>query len=148
MYDYPAFMQDIIVTASVIIPASELSVSTSKASGPGGQHVNTTNSRVTLRYCPATSQALTDAQKERVQDILQHRLTKEGELLISCDTGRSQCKNRDEACGRLAALLRAALVPKKARRATRPTKASKLRRLNTKKARGNVKKMRRAVRDE
>ena len=141
-------MQDLIVNQYITIPARELHISTSRASGPGGQHVNTTSSRVTLRFCLSHSQALSSDQKTRIANTLASRLTKNGELLVSCATSRSQHKNQQEACDRLAALLRSGLAVRTPRKKTKPSKASQARRLEQKKARSQTKKLRRTIRDE
>lgn len=134
--------EDLIVNARVTIPATELEFTATRASGPGGQHVNTSDTRVQLRWNAVASLALTELQRQRVLAALASRLTTGGDLLLACDTHRSQRRNRDEVSGRLAALLRAALVPPRPRRATRPTASSRQKRLDQKKRHGAVKRTR------
>jgi ribosome-associated protein len=133
---------DLIVNARVTIPAAELEFTATRASGPGGQHVNTSDTRIQLRWNAVESQALTDLQRQRVLAALASRLTTAGDLILACDTHRSQRRNRDEVAGRLAALLRAALVPPRPRRPTRPTASSRQKRLDQKKRHGAVKRTR------
>ncbi|MBM4130923.1 aminoacyl-tRNA hydrolase [bacterium] len=133
---------DLVINARVTIPAGELEFTASRASGPGGQHVNTADTRVQLRWNVAASQALSEAQRQRLLAVLAPRLTEGGDLLLACATHRSQRRNRDEAAARLAELVRRALVPPRPRRPTRPTAASRLKRLEGKKRRGAVKRAR------
>ena len=126
----------------LVVPAGELIERFSHASGPGGQGVNTADSRVQLSLNLATTTALNDKQRERALSVLGDRLT--GTLLtITAAEHRSQRRNRTAARERLAHVLRAALTPPTPRRATKPTRASKLRRLADKKRRGEVKARRR-----
>ena len=126
----------------LVVPAGELIGRFSHASGPGGQGVNTADSRVQLSLNLATTTALNDKQRERALSVLGDRLT--GTLLtITAAEHRSQRRNRAAARERLAHVLRAALTPPTPRRATKPTRASKLRRLADKKRRGEVKARRR-----
>ena len=124
------------------VPAAELSEQFSHASGPGGQGVNTADSRVQLSLNLATTTALNDKQRKRALSVLGDRLT--GTLLtITVAEHRSQRRNRAAARERLAEVLRSALVPPVPRRATKPTRGSKLRRLADKKRRSEVKARRR-----
>lgn len=133
---------DLIVNARVTIPAAELEFTATRASGPGGQHVNTSDTRIQLRWNVVASSALGETQRRRVLAALASRLTTDGDLLLSCDTHRSQRRNREEVAGRLAALLRRALVPPRPRKPTRPTAASRERRIEQKKRRGSIKRAR------
>lgn len=120
------------------VPASEIVEQFSRASGPGGQGVNTTDSRVQLSLDLGTTTALSDVQRRRVIDRLATRLS--GTVLtISASEQRSQRQNRVAARERLALLLRDAVVPPLARRATRPTKGSQHRRLEGKRQRSATK---------
>jgi ribosome-associated protein len=130
------------VRRGLLIPEDELRTSISRSGGPGGQHVNKTSSRVTLRWSVTNSRVLSDAQRARLLKALAARLTQDGELIVHVDTERSQSRNREESRERLARLVRAALTVRKARRATRPTKASKTRRLQSKQKRSVTKRMR------
>lgn len=126
----------------LVVPAAELLEQFSRSSGPGGQGVNTTDSRVQLRIDLATTTALTDAQRARVLARLAPRLA--GTVLtISASEHRSQRDNRIAARERLAALLREAVMPEVARRATRPTRGSQRRRLEAKGRRAETKRGRR-----
>jgi ribosome-associated protein len=129
------------------VPAAELSEQFSHASGPGGQGVNTTDSRVQLSLDLATTSALDEAQRARVLERLAHR-TAGTVLTIAAAEQRSQRQNRRAARERLAALLREAIAPEIPRRATRPTKGSRRRRLEAKRRRSDLKQTRRTPRDQ
>jgi len=132
------------------LPASELQERFSRSSGPGGQGVNTTDSRVELRWSVVGSPALaqvSEAQRLRVESALQDRLVA-GELIVVASEHRSQRQNRVAARNRLAEALRQALLPPPPpRRATRPTRGSQRRRLESKRQRGSTKAGRGQVRD-
>ncbi|MFC0672969.1 alternative ribosome rescue aminoacyl-tRNA hydrolase ArfB [Brachybacterium hainanense] len=141
-------MDDLIVSPGpgaphgMRIPAAELEETFSHASGPGGQGVNTSDSRVQLRLDLATTTALDATQRERALAALGRRL--DGTVLaVAAAEHRSQRRNRIAARERLAALLREAVMPAPVRRATRPTRGSQRRRLAAKKRRGEVKQGRR-----
>ena len=126
----------------LVVPAGELVERFSHASGPGGQGVNTADSRVQLSLDLGATSALTDRQRERALRELGDRLT--GSVLtVTASENRSQRRNRAAARERLAHVLRSALTPPTPRRATKPTRASKLRRLADKKRRAEVKARRR-----
>ena len=126
----------------LVVPAGELIERFSHASGPGGQGVNTADSRVQLSLDLATTTALNDKQRERALCELDDRLS--GTVLTTTAAEhRSQRRNRTAARERLAEVLRSALVPPVPRRATKPTRASKLRRLDAKKRRSEIKARRR-----
>ncbi len=139
---------DLVINNGVTIPADELTYAASRSSGPGGQHVNTRTPASSCAGTPAESRALTDAQRARVLRALASRLTDAGEIILASDAHRSQRRNRDEVRQRLAQLVREALVPPKPRKRTRPTRASKQRRVDEKKKRGQIKKRRGKVRGE
>ena len=126
----------------LVVPAGELIERFSHASGPGGQGVNTADSRVQLSLDLATTTALNDKQRERALSVLGDRLSGTA-LTITAAEHRSQRRNRAAARERLAHVLRAALTPPTPRRATKPTRASKLRRLADKKRRSEIKARRR-----
>ncbi len=130
------------ISASIDIPESELTERFLRADGPGGQHVNRTESAVELRFGVARSPSLPDAVRERVLARRDRRLTAEGVLVIQARRFRDQARNRDDARARLAGIIRASLAPPKRRVATRPPRASKERRLAGKKLRGSVKRKR------
>ena len=123
----------------LVIPASELVERFSRSSGPGGQGVNTTDSRVELLFEPATSAALDDVQRERLALALADRLVA-GRISVVASEHRAQLRNRSAARDRLLELLRTALAPPPAaRRPTKPTKGSQRRRLESKKRRSDLK---------
>ena len=126
----------------LVVPAGELTERFSHASGPGGQGVNTADSRVQLSLDLATTTALNDKQRERALQELGDRLS--GTVLtVTAAEHRSQRRNRAAARERLAEVLRSALIPPVPRRATKPTRGSKLRRLADKRRRSEVKARRR-----
>jgi ribosome-associated protein len=139
--------EDLAVARGVVIPASELEVRTSRAGGPGGQHVNTTESKVELRWDVRRTSALSDVQRERVLEALAHRITDDGILVLQGSEHRSQHRNREAVLARLRALVADALVPTRERRATRPTRSSQRRRMDDKRERGETKKLRRPPED-
>jgi ribosome-associated protein len=126
----------------VRLPESELSWRFSRSSGPGGQHVNTTETRVEVLWSPADSAVLTDDQKSRVAARLRGRLV-DGRISVIASTHRSQLRNREDAWQRLEELVTEALKPVKGRRKTRPTRGSVERRLDAKKRRSQIKRDRR-----
>jgi ribosome-associated protein len=130
------------ITPSLAIADSELVERFVRSSGPGGQNVNKVSTAVELRFDVANSPSLPDALRARLLARRDRRLTDEGVLVISAQRFRTQDRNREDARDRLAEVVRAALhVPKK-RVATKPTRASKERRLTGKKERSGVKKTR------
>ena len=142
----PALRDVLKVTAHVSIPRSELEVRATRSSGPGGQHVNTSSTRIELRWQPIASVVLSESQRERVVAALASRLDGQGWLRLTSSEHRSQLKNREAAESRLVSIVKAALFVPKVRRPTKPTHASKTRRLNTKSKRSDVKEQRRRVR--
>jgi ribosome-associated protein len=139
----PRLPASIEVNERVRIPAHEIELSYARSGGPGGQHVNKTSSKVLLRWSPATSEALSDADRARLLEKLAPRLTEDGELLITSERHREQSRNVDDAVAKLVDVLRAALRRQRKRRKTKPTQASKRRRLDAKKRRGDTKRTRR-----
>lgn len=129
---------DLVVREDVVIPGRELVVSASRAGGPGGQHVNKTNSKVTLRWNFRDSIALTHEQKL----LLANKLGDSHELVVQVDTERSQYRNRQLARERLADAVRMALHKPKKRFATKPKKGAIERRVANKKARSTLKQQR------
>jgi ribosome-associated protein len=130
------------VTVHLAIPESELVERFMRADGPGGQHVNRTESAVELRFDAAQSPSLPDDVRARLLARHDRRLTADGVVVIQARRFRDQARNRDDARDRLAELIRAALVAPKKRVATRPTRASKERRLTGKIKRGQIKRTR------
>lgn len=121
------------VTETVAIPRGELEARASRAGGAGGQHVNTSSTRVELRWNVATSRALDDATRSRVMAKLATRIDGHGVLRVVASKRRSQLQNREQAEVRLVELVREAMATPKPRRKTKPTRASKERRLESKK---------------
>ena len=135
-------MEPIVVAPGTAIPASALVFRTSRSGGPGGQHVNTSSTRVELVFdtaCPV----LGGWQRARIREQLANRIDQEGLLHVVCQTHRSQLQNRMAVVVRFRKLLQSALKPRKRRRATRPTLASRARRLDAKRKRGQRKQNRR-----
>lgn len=132
-------MPRIAITRSIWIDSGELVESFTRASGPGGQHVNTTDSAVLLRFDVVASPGLPEAVKHRLAVLAGSRLTKDGVLTLRADASRSQEMNRREVRERLFELIREATIVPKKRRATKPTKASQVRRVDAKKGRSQVK---------
>ena len=130
------------VTDHIALDESELDESFIRASGPGGQNVNKLATAVQLRFDVRRSPSLSDEVRARLERLAGRRLTREGVLVITAQTHRTQERNRADALDRLLELIRAAAVRPVPRRATRPTKASKKRRLESKKRRGNIKALR------
>lgn len=127
---------------SVVIPPNELNWRFSRASGPGGQHVNTSSTAAELRFDVAGSDALPPAMKARALERLGGRLVG-GVLIVRAASERSQRRNREEALARLRSiLLEATAPPPRPRRATRPTRGSQERRLRAKAQRGQIKRLR------
>ncbi len=134
--------------SGLVIPAAELVERFSRSSGPGGQSVNTADSRVELEYDVAGSTALSQAQRDRALANLASRLV-DGKLVIDASEHRSQHRNRVAARERLADLLRSALAPPPPpRRPTKPSRRARQRRLDAKRQRGETKALRGRVRGE
>uniref|UniRef100_UPI003F69169B alternative ribosome rescue aminoacyl-tRNA hydrolase ArfB n=1 Tax=Paractinoplanes polyasparticus TaxID=2856853 RepID=UPI003F69169B len=137
-------LEDIRVNDRLTIPAAEVAWRFSRSSGPGGQGVNTTDSRVELSWDLTGSPTLPTALKERAVDRLGHRLVN-GVLTVTASEHRSQLRNREAAAARLAGLVASAIAaPPRVRRATRPSRGSVERRIAEKKRRGETKRNRRS----
>lgn len=136
------------INGRVAIPRSELLIQVSRSGGPGGQHVNTSSTRVEVRWNLDQTKALTPDDRARVREKLGARVDADGTLRVVSSESRSQRRNRDLAEGRLAELVRRALVIPKARRATKPHKGAREARLQEKREHSNRKKTRRWIPDD
>jgi len=136
------------VTRSIAIDERELEESFTRASGPGGQHVNTTDSAVMLRFDVWGSPNLPDLVKQRLTVLAGSRLSKEGVLTLRGESGRSQELNRREVRERLVALVHDATIIPKTRRPTKPSRTAKAKRVDEKKGRSAVKAGRGRVRED
>jgi ribosome-associated protein len=133
---------DIRVTPELTISRQELEYRATRSGGPGGQHVNTSSTRIELTWDVANSPGLSDAQRERLLDKLAARMDSSGVLRITESGSRSQLQNKETATARLAEVVAAALHVPKPRKKTRPPKASREKRLQSKRRRSEVKKLR------
>jgi ribosome-associated protein len=131
------------VTDHIALDESELSESFIRASGPGGQNVNKLATAVQLRFDVRRSPSLPDDVRARLERLAGRRLTNDGVVVITAQSHRTQERNRADALDRLVALIRQAAVRPVPRRPTKPTKASRRRRLESKKRRGGIKALRR-----
>ncbi len=130
---------DLTIEAGVVLPARELRVCYARSSGPGGQRVNKVNTKVQLRWAFENSRVLDDEARQRLREANPGRVTRRGELSVECDSHASRERNLTVARERLATLIRASRVRPLKRRATRPSRASKNRRLRDKKQRSTLK---------
>lgn len=134
----------LVLSSQLVIPDEELEWKFIRSSGPGGQNVNKVASAAQLKFLLTRNTSLTPAVKARLRRLAGQRLTEGGDLLFKSMSERSQEQNRRAALERLEDLIRAALVEPKIRKKTRPTRASKERRIESKKRRGTAKRERRA----
>ena len=130
------------ITRNIVIPDDEISLEFVRASGPGGQNVNKVSMAVQLRFDAAGTESLAPEVKERLLKIAGNRATDEGVVIIEAKRFRSQEKNRKDAIDRLTEMVRKAAVKPTPRRKTRPTAASREKRLSQKKRRSEVKRLR------
>lgn len=138
-------MEDLPIKAGLVIPGDRLELSVARSGGPGGQHVNKTNSKVVLRLDLEASQVFSEAQLARLRERIPPRyLAQEGRVLIlTSSEERDQGRNRDACRARLASVIKAALARPKTRRKTKPSRGAQERRLKTKQERGERKAQRR-----
>jgi ribosome-associated protein len=136
-------VDDLRVRRGLVIPAGELRASASRSSGPGGQHVNKSNTRVTLRWNIETSEALSDRQRALLRSRLDHRLTRSGELLLHAGRARSRARNLERARERLAEIVLDGLATARTRIATKASAGARKRQVQQKKLRSAVKSQRR-----
>jgi ribosome-associated protein len=134
----------LLIEPGLVIPPAELEVRATKSGGPGGQHVNTSSTRIELLWSLARSRVVTDEQRERLRTRLAARLDSEGNVRVVASDTRSQRQNRMLAEERLAVMVRRALAVQKRRRKTAPTRSAVERRLEAKHLRSRRKKERRA----
>ena len=131
------------VTPALAIPRAELEFRATRAGGAGGQHVNTSSTRIELFWSPGRSAVLSEEERARLSERLASRIDGEGWLRVVSSARRSQEQNREAAEHRLAELVRGALVIRKRRRPTKPSRAAKEARLAQKRKRGETKRRRR-----
>ena len=133
---------DLFIKSGITIPEEELEITASRSGGAGGQHVNKTDTKITIRWNIKNSVALTEEQKLRILEKLGSRITEDGDLLVHNSESLSQQQNKKNALNNLAAVIRGALQVQKKRIATKISKALKEARLKTKSHRGEIKKLR------
>lgn len=134
---------DLPITPQLIIPDAELRLSFARSGGPGGQNVNKVSSKAVLHFDALTSPSLPPDVRERFLKRFASRVTNAGEIVIHSDEFRDQPKNIQSCYDKLRQMVLAVLKPPKKRRATKPTRGSKVRRLKDKKSRSQVKEGRR-----
>ncbi len=139
---------DLRVRADLVIPAEELEEAASRSGGPGGQHVNKASTRVTLRWNLRESHTLGPVRRARLVSRLGTRVTRAGDLIVHASRHRSRARNRELARERLAELVRDALHVQRKRVARKPSKASKARRIETKRRRAILKRTRKPDPDD
>ena len=135
------------VNDSVRVPRAELTYRATRSGGPGGQHVNTSSTRVELAWDVGTSPSVSDEERERIRAKLSNRISGEGVLLLAASEHRSQNRNKEAVTERFVELVRQALVVPAKRKKTRPGKAAREARLHAKKHRSEVKRRRRSLED-
>lgn len=132
----------LVITSNLSIPEHELQFCASRSSGPGGQHVNKVNTRMTLHFDIRNSPSLTVMQKSRVSQKLKTRINKDGIFYLYAHRSRSQAMNRADLLDKFCRLLREALTPQRARRETQVPERSRVQRVDQKKRRGQLKQRR------
>ena len=132
------------IFSHVVIPDSEIEIHAMRSQGAGGQHVNKVSSAVHLRFDIVAS-SLPPFYKEELLKLKDHRISEDGVITIKAQQFRSQEQNREDALNRLRALVQSVAIPRKKRKATKPTKSSQNRRLESKKKAGRLKALRRSI---
>ena len=132
----------LIITPTIVIPDEELEWKFIRSGGPGGQNVNKVSSAAQLRFLLPQNSSLPVSVRNRLRRLAGQKLIDDGSILVQARSERSQEQNRREALDRLGELIRAALIEPKVRKKTRPTRASKERRIESKKRRGSTKQQR------
>jgi len=136
-------VQDLVVQPGLTIPGSELTIAFARSGGSGGQNVNKVSSKVDLRWHPGSSSALHPDDRAWLLEKLGPRLTGDGALIVTSTLTRDQVKNREDALSKLVLIVRAALIRPKNRRATKPSRGAKRRRVADKRHRAEIKRNRR-----
>jgi ribosome-associated protein len=135
------------VNETVRVPRAELTYRATRSGGPGGQHVNTSSTRVELAWDVDASPSVSDEERARIREKLSNRISGEGVLLLAASEHRSQNRNKEAVTERFVELVRQALVVQPKRKKTRPSKAAREARLHAKKHRSEVKRSRRSLED-
>jgi ribosome-associated protein len=147
-YAFAAMSEDLPVALGRVIPKEALKVKTARASGPGGQHVNRTESKVQLTFDPRAVSWIDEGTRLRVIALAGRNVDSDGCIHVACQEHREQDRNLNEARDKLQELVKKALVRPKRRIATKPSKAAKRRRLDDKRRTGEKKSRRGAVKDD
>lgn len=134
--------EDLVITSGIIIPEHEFEITASRSGGPGGQHVNKSSTKITVRWNIVQSTVLDQETKERLLDKLRSRVTTDGDLIVHSSESRSQVHNKKLALMHLAQEIRGALVVPKKRKKTSVSKSVKEARLHKKAQRSEIKKLR------
>ena len=132
-------MRDLVVQPGLTIPGSELTIAFARSGGSGGQNVNKVSTKVDLRWHPGRSTALSADDRAWLLEKLATKLSSEGALIVTSTLTRDQIKNREDAMGKLALIVRASLIRPKHRRATKPSRGAKRRRVADKRHRSGIK---------
>ena len=135
------------INENLSIPLQEISISAIRSQGAGGQNVNKVSTAIHIRFDVQASSAMSDEDRERLLKVKDRRLSKDGVIVIKSQRYRSQDKNRSDALERLAEMIRKALIEEKPRKATKPSKRSRQKRLDEKTKRGRLKESRGKVTD-
>lgn len=139
---------DVSIKNGITIPEHELEITSSRSGGAGGQHVNKTSTKITLRWNVKNSKAFSDEQKQRILEKLASQITSDGDLIIQSSATRSQDQNKKMALIRLAQMIGKALYVPKKRMATRISKGAKEARLEEKSHRSEIKKLRSKIHED